>query len=73
MAEHPPPALRTVQMPHFPLRILVWIAVVIALLGLLKTSIYTVQAESEGVVLRFGKFLNNGRAGSAFQTAARHR
>ena len=66
MAEHPP-ALRTVQMPHFPLRILVWIAVVIALLGLLKTSIYTVQAESEGVVLRFGKFLKTVEPGLHFK------
>ena len=67
MAEHPPPALRTVQMPHFPLRVLVWIALAIALLGLLKTSIYTVQAESEGVVLRFGKFLTTVEPGLHFK------
>jgi membrane protease subunit HflK len=66
MAEHPP-AIRTVQMPHFPVRILFWIALAVALFGLLMTSVYTVQAESEGVVLRFGKFLTTVEPGLHFK------
>ena len=66
MAENSP-ALRTVQMPHFPFRILVWIALAVALFGLLMTSVYTVQAESEAVVLRFGKFLKTVEPGLHFK------
>jgi membrane protease subunit HflK len=64
--EHPP-AVRNVQLPHFPLRFLLWIALGVILLGLLKTSVYTVQAESEAVVLRFGKFLKTVEPGLHFK------
>ena len=37
--------------------IILWVVIVIAVLAGLITSIYTVQAESQGVVLRFGKYL----------------
>lgn len=41
-------------------------AVLIALIGL-KTSIYTVQAEYEGVVTRFGKYLKTASSGLHFK------
>jgi modulator of FtsH protease HflK len=64
--EHPP-AVRNVQLPNFPLRFLLWIALAIVLLGLIRTSFYTVQAESEAVVLRFGKFLKTVEPGLHFK------
>ena len=66
MAEQPP-AIRTVQVPHFPVRVLFGIAVVLFLLVLVWTSYYTVQAESEAVVLRFGKFLKTVEPGLHFK------
>jgi modulator of FtsH protease HflK len=66
MAEHPP-ALRTVQVPHFPVRFLFGAAVAILLIVLVWTSYYTVQAESEAVVLRFGKFLKTVEPGLHFK------
>jgi membrane protease subunit HflK len=62
-----PPAIRTVQMPHFPVRFLFGIAVALLLLVLVWTSYYTVQAESEAVVLRFGKFLKTVEPGLHFK------
>jgi membrane protease subunit HflK len=62
-----PPALRTIQVPHFPVRFLVGIAVALLLLILVWTSYYTVQAESEAVVLRFGKFLKTVEPGLHFK------
>ena len=52
-----PPELQDLKIPHIPLRLIASIAAVLLLLALAWTSCYTVQAESEGVVLRFGKFL----------------
>jgi membrane protease subunit HflK len=66
MAEHPP-ALRNVQIPHFPVRFLFGIALAILLIILVWTSYYTVQAESEAVVLRFGKFLKTVEPGLHFK------
>jgi modulator of FtsH protease HflK len=64
--EHPP-AIRTVQVPHFPVRFLIGIAVALLLVILVWTSYYTVQAESEAVVLRFGKFLKTVEPGLHFK------
>ena len=62
-----PPAIRNVQMPHFPVRFVFGIAVALLLLILVWTSYYTVQAESEAVVLRFGKFLKTVEPGLHFK------
>lgn len=62
-----PPALQTFQMPRIPLRPIAGIVVVILLAVLAWTSFYTVQAESEGVVLRFGKFLKTTEPGLHFK------
>ena len=64
--EHPP-AIRTIQMPHFPARFLIGIALAVLILALIWTSYYTVQAESEAVVLRFGKFLKTVEPGLHFK------
>ena len=66
MAEHSP-ALQTLQVPHFPVRFLFGIAIALLLLVLVWTSYYTVQAESEAVVLRFGKFLKTVEPGLHFK------
>jgi modulator of FtsH protease HflK len=66
MAEHPP-ALRTIQVPHFPVRFLFGIALAVLLIILIWTSYFTVQAESEAVVLRFGKFLKTVEPGLHFK------
>ena len=47
--------------------IIIWVVVIVALLGGLLTSIYTVQAESRGVVLRFGKYLKTVEPGLRFK------
>jgi membrane protease subunit HflK len=36
---------------------LLWIALVVLVVAVLFTSVYTVQAESQGIVLRFGKYV----------------
>ena len=43
--------------------VVIWVLVAIAVLAGVVTSIYTVEAESEGVVLRFGKFEKTVKAG----------
>src|SRR5436853_7509570 len=61
-----PPAIQTFQMPQMPripVRLIAGIAAIILLIVLAWTSCYTVQAESEGVVLRFGKFLKTVEPG----------
>ena len=45
----------------------VWVIPAILLLGLLFTSVYTVPAESEGVVLRFGRFSRTVGSGLRFK------
>ncbi len=64
--EHPP-AIQTMHVPHVPVRFFAGIAAVIVLLILVWTSYYTVQAESEAVVLRFGKFLKTVEPGLHFK------
>ena len=54
-------------MPHIPLRLIAGIFAVILLIALVLTSYYTVQAESEGVVLRFGRFLKTVEPGLHFK------
>ena len=60
-------------MPRIPLRFLFGIALIVLLLALVWTSYYTVQAESEAVVLRFGKFLKTVEPGLHFKLPIRHR
>ncbi|MCM2369824.1 FtsH protease activity modulator HflK [Aporhodopirellula aestuarii] len=44
-----------------------WVIPVLLLLIALYTSVYTVQAESQGVVLRFGKYVRNAEPGLRFK------
>jgi modulator of FtsH protease HflK len=62
-----PPELQDLQIPHIPVRLIASITAVLLLLVLAWTSAYTVQAESEGVVLRFGKFLKTVEPGLHFK------
>ncbi len=45
----------------------VWIVLALVLVFLLMTSFYTVQAESQGVVLRFGRFIKTVDPGLRFK------
>jgi modulator of FtsH protease HflK len=62
-----PPALQDLRIPHIPVRVIASIVAIILLIVLAWTSGYTVQAESEGVVLRFGKFLKTVEPGLHFK------
>ena len=65
-----PPALQTFQMPRMPripVRTIASIAAIVLFILLIWTSYYTVQAESEAVVLRFGKFLKTVEPGLHFK------
>src|SRR5437588_12827925 len=65
-----PPALPTFsgpQVPHIPVRLVAVLAAIVVLIILVWTSYYTVQAESEGVVLRFGRFLTTVEPGLHFK------
>jgi membrane protease subunit HflK len=62
-----PPAIQTLQLPHIPVRLIAGVIAIILLIALAWTSCYTVQAESEGVVLRFGKFLKTVEPGLQFK------
>jgi modulator of FtsH protease HflK len=62
-----PPELPDLQIPHIPIRLIASIVAIILLIFLAWTSGYTVQAESEGVVLRFGKFLKTVEPGLHFK------
>ena len=64
--EHPP-AIQTLHVPHVPVRFLIGVALVVVVIILVWTSYYTVQAESEAVVLRFGKFLKTVEPGLHFK------
>src|SRR2546421_9964450 len=67
---HQPPAIQTFempQMPRIPVQPIIAIVAIILLIVLVWTSYYTVQAESEGVVLRFGKFLKTVEPGLHFK------
>ena len=54
-------------MPRFPTRPIAGFVIAILLVILAWTACYTVQAESEGVVLRFGKFLKTVEPGLHFK------
>src|SRR5437660_9865659 len=62
-----PPAVINLNLPRPPLRLIGAVLAVIAALIILWTSWYTVQAESEAVVLRFGKFLKTVEPGLHFK------
>ena len=47
--------------------LILWIVVAVMLLAAAVTSIYTVQAESQGVVLRFGQYLKTVEPGLRFK------
>lgn len=55
------------QIPRIPMRLIAGIFVIVFLIVLAWTSYYTVQAESEGVVLRFGRFLKTVEPGLHFK------
>ncbi|PYK29986.1 MAG: HflK protein, partial [Verrucomicrobia bacterium] len=55
------------RMPRIPVRTIISIFAVFLLIVLAWTSFYTVQAESEGVVLRFGRFLKTVEPGLHFK------
>jgi membrane protease subunit HflK len=62
-----PPAVIQLNLPRPPFRLIAVIAVAVAVLVVLWSSYYTVEAESEGVVLRFGKFLKTVEPGLHFK------
>src|SRR6184192_1582458 len=62
-----PPELQDLRIPHIPVRMIASIVAIILLIALAWTSYYTVQAESEGVVLRFGRFLKTVEPGLHFK------
>src|SRR5947209_5943307 len=67
--EHPP-TIQTSHVPHMPripVRSIVGVFALFVLIVLAWTSYYTVQAESEGVVLRFGRFLKTVEPGLHFK------
>ncbi|PYL38589.1 MAG: FtsH protease activity modulator HflK [Verrucomicrobia bacterium] len=61
------PVVYNFHLPRFPARLVAGVAIVILLVTLIWTACYTVQAESEGVVLRFGKFLKTVEPGLHFK------
>ena len=62
-----PPAVLPLNLPKPPLRLIAFVGLVILALVLIWTSYYTVPAESEAVVLRFGKFLKIVEPGLHFK------
>src|ERR1700704_99083 len=62
-----PPAVINLNLPKPPMRLIGAVLAVVAGLIVLWTSYYTVAAESEGVVLRFGKFLKTVEPGLHFK------
>ncbi|MEY2548564.1 MAG: modulator of FtsH protease HflK [Verrucomicrobiota bacterium] len=62
-----PPAVVTLNLPRPPWRLIGLAAFVVLALVVLWTSYYTVPAESEAVVLRFGKFLKIVEPGLHFK------
>ena len=62
-----PPTVIDLNLPKPPVRLIGAVLVVVALLIVAWTSFYTVAAESEGVVLRFGKFLKTVNPGLHFK------
>src|ERR1700726_511521 len=62
-----PPAVIQLNLPRPPFRLIAIIAVAVALFVLIWSSYYMVEAESEGLVLRFGKFLKTVEPGLHFK------
>lgn len=62
-----PPAVVPLHLPRPPLRLIAFAALLLLGLILIWTSYYTVPAESEAVVLRFGKFLKIVEPGLHFK------
>ena len=62
-----PPVVYNFHLPRFAARLITGVVIVILLVILIWTACYTVQAESEGVVLRFGKFLKTVEPGLHFK------
>ena len=67
MATHPPPIIKTNFNPNSVGWIVAIFLSVLLLALLLLTSYYTVGADSQGVVLRFGKFLKTVEPGLHFK------
>src|SRR3954468_11076291 len=65
--DNQPPAVINLNLPRPPMRLIGLVVLVIAALIVLWTSYYTVPAESEGVVLRFGRFLKTVEPGLHFK------
>src|SRR6266581_9029967 len=61
------PVVYNFHLPRFPGRLIAGVVIVILLVILIWTACYTVQAESEGVVLRFGRFLKTVEPGLHFK------
>src|SRR5437660_11118081 len=61
------PVVYDFHLPRFPARLIAGVVIVILLVVLIWTACYTVQAESEGDVLRFGKFLKTVEPGLHFK------
>ena len=62
-----PPAVINLNFPKPPMRLIALVAFLILALVIAWTSYYTVPAESEAVVLRFGKFLKIVEPGLHFK------
>src|SRR3954467_13093653 len=62
-----PPAVINLNLPRPPLRLIGLVAVVIVALIVIWGAYYTVPAESEAVVLRFGRFLTISQPGLHFK------
>src|SRR5213595_1044108 len=62
-----PPVVYNFHLPRFAARLITGVVIVILLAILIWTACYAVQAESEGVVLRFGKFLKTVEPGLHFK------
>ena len=67
MNSRPPQVYNLDDLPRPPARFLGLLLLIVPLLVLLWTAFYTVEAESEGVVLRFGKYLKTVEPGLHFK------
>ena len=58
-----------IRIPEFVRNgLILWVVIAIAVISGVITSTYTVQAESQGVVLRFGKYLKTVEPGPVSYT-----
>lgn len=58
---------KDIPVPRFNPRAVLWALGAVLVIALLRTSVYTVEAESEGVVLRFGRYLTTMQPGLHFK------